>query len=206
MLTVQAVVIQRAHITYAECGGKTLPVGAGDDAEVLGEYWGVPVKSSGLFHGYDIKAKIGTAPTPDSIPLLRVRDKITGDVVHILGTAAQFAAAALDEATDPMPLASTIPVPVPEISICDDGSGSFVRHWTPPVKAAGDEFRVHVMVDNVQAVPALAGGHTNLAAAVTWLNTNYAAAGTWSDDGGRLKLVRATAANVGVVFTVGNYT
>lgn len=205
MDTVQAVVIQRAHITYAECGGKTLPVGVGNDTAVLGEYWGVPVMNNGLFQGYNFVAKVGDAPT-GAIPIVRTRDKVTGDILHILGTAADLTAAAADEAVDPMPLASTIPVPVPQIAVCDDGSGEFTRQWTPPVKAAGDEYQAHVSVDGEQAVPALAGGHTDLAAMVTWLNTNYSAAGTWSAVGSQLQLVSTTANSVGVVFTVGNYT
>lgn len=204
---ITAVVIQRNHITYAECGGKSQAVHTGDDIEIGGDFWGVPAKDNGIFRGYNITAKNGgSAPTPDSISLVRIHDKVSGDVLHVLGTVADFNAAVEDEASDPMPLATTIPVVVPELYPCDpDDDGDYEYHWPVPSKAGADEYRAHVLVDNVQAVPAASAGHATFTLMVTWLNANYAAAGTWSEDGTRLKLVSATRKKVGVTITVGNY-
>lgn len=204
-----AVILQLNHMSYAECGGKTIsiPCGETDNVQVRGDFWLVPRKINGVFMGYNVQGKIGTAPTPDSVAAFGIFDKQTGDNLYGLGTVAQYRTACGGGAA--LPLATTIPVVVPEIDLCaplTKGGTDFTTWWGLPAKAGSDEYRAWVIYNNTQPVAALAGGHTDLAAMVTWLNANYAAAGTWSADTGRLKLVRTTAAKIGVTFTVGNYT
>lgn len=207
MAKITVVKIQQGGITYAECGGSTGFVECGDTSEIIGDYWGVPEKGGGVFRGYNIQSAQGVAiPTPDSIPLVRLKDSLSGETVHILGTVAQFLASCADAGVTPMPLKTTIPVVIPEITACPDTDGNYTFYWTPPAKAGADEYRAHVLLDNAQAVAPLAGGHATIAAMVTWLNTNYAAAGTWTEVSGKVKLVRTSHAKVGLEFTVGNFT
>lgn len=197
-----ALVLQLNHITYAECAGKLfdLPCKAGE-VEILGDYYGVPQKESGIFRGYNI-VKANAAPTPDSIPLVRIHVVNTGDTYHVLGTAAEWRTACDGGAA--LPGAATIPIVVPEINLCKPltvGGTDYTVHFTPPAKTGGQTYTVAAMYNNTQAA-APGTGLADLAAVVTYLNTNFATAGTWSADSGRLKLVRATAAKVGVTFKV----
>lgn len=202
---ITAVVIQRNHISYAECGGLTMKVPTGADVDVLAELWAKPVKDNGIFRGWDLVAGTLAQPTPDSFKVTRLKDKEQGDVFHVLGTNAQYLASSADNGVTLMPLATTIPVIVPEYQLCDDGSGNFDMIWTPPAKVGSDEYKVYVTVDNVAQTAPPATGHTDLAAAVTWLNANVAGAGTWSAVTGRLKLHSTTKKKVGVTFVVGNF-
>lgn len=202
-----AVVIQLNHITYAECGGKVMTVpcndaeGCGACVDLLGDYWGEPVKDGGHFRGYKI-LKAAVKPTPDSIPLVRVFDKTTGNTLHVLGTEAAYRTACAGGAA--LPGRATVPIVVPEEGRCLDAGSLTNRtwYWTPPAKTGGQTYTVAAMYNNTQPTAPLTGA-ANVAAIVTYLNTNYAAAGTWSDVGGRIRLVRSGSdAKVGLTFLV----
>lgn len=200
-----AVAIQSNHISYAECGGRTIsvPCGEGTNVDVQGDYWGQPIKDK-IFRGYRIVAKApgSAAPTPDSISLVRIYDKYTGNTYHLLGTAAQYRTACGGGAA--MPLATTIPLVVPTVNLCaplTKGGTDFNNWWTPPAKTGGQTYTVAVDYNNTQPV-APGTGLADVPAVVTYLNTNYAAVGTWSNDAGRVKLVRSSAAVIGLAFKV----
>lgn len=209
-----AVVVQANSFPYP-CG-KTIKVPCGapccNEQEFLGEFWAVPTKDDGIFRGYHFVVRTdNTAPTPDSFKVTRISDRTNGRVYYVLGTKAQLDASCADDGVTPMPLATTIPVPVPDFYVCMTESGAddgkWVWTWTAPAKAGADEYRAHVVVNNVQAVPAASGGHASIAAMITWLNANYAAAGTWSNPSGNIiKLVSTTDKKVGLSIVVGNFT
>lgn len=204
---IKATAIEKNGLSFADCLNNLpvvrLPFGA--DLRVGNEMWMVPVGEGGVFRGYKHIAYTtgSSAPTPDSFRATTVGDVRTGDFYVIAATADNITAAADGATIAPV----TIPVPVIAYKVCADTSGNYNYSWDAGTKAAGDEYRAHVMVNNAQAVAALAGGHTSIAAMVTWLNTNYAAAGTWSNPSGNIiKLVNTDGKTVGLTVTIGNYT
>lgn len=196
-----AVVIQLNQISYAECGGKTMDVPCSPDADILGDYWATPIKDSGIVRGYGLTLWASTvaAPTPDSFRVTRLYDKINTNSIHILGTVAQYRTACGGGAA--LPLVTTIPIAVPELNLCAPltlGGTDYTLWWPLPALTGGQTtYTVAVIYNNTQPV-APGTGLANITAIITYLNTNYAAAGTWSNDAGRIKLVRATAATVGL--------
>lgn len=200
MSNIVAVVLQQNTYSFAACGGKSKNIPCGDNQQLLGEHWAVPVKDGGIFRGYTYEAKTATAPTYDSIAITIIQDKLTGEIYHILGTAAQLDTACGGGAA--LPLASTIPVVVPEFSVCADTTGAFIWVFTPPAKTSG-VYKPYVGLNNTQPVPPPVGGLADVAAVVAWLNTNYSAAGTWSAVGNTVKLVGTSATEtVGIAFIV----
>jgi hypothetical protein len=204
-----ALVIQKNNYSYAECMGKTMGINCGTDVDVVGEHWATPAVEGGVFRGWRT-GTLATAdqPTPDSFKVLKLRDKISGDMIIVVGTLEDYNASCEDGGTTPMPDSDSIPEPILAYTPCDvDGDGDYEYDFPVPTIPGGSEIKAFVSVDDEQAVAPPAGGHASLAAVVTWLNTNYSEGGafTWSNNSGRLKLVSTEKKKVGVAFTVGDY-
>lgn len=171
------VVIQRRSVQYAECGGIEVPVPCGDDAvDIHGEYFAVPVKAEGVFRGYKFQ-KAESAPTYDSFPVVKVKDKANGETYWVIGTLDEFFAKCADN-TNPATVALQV---VPEICLCvEEGSTTVTRFTLPPL---GDHtnFKIYLGVDNVLVLNGETNGDAFDAAddIATYLIANHASVGTW---------------------------
>lgn len=169
--------------------GETIPVPTSGDGEILGEYYAVPVKDDGVFRGYEF-TKAAAAPTYDSILVLQIKDKLTGDTYWVAVTQANYLAGTYT--------ATTIPTygAIPERSVCVDDDGNYVYTWGVPTDTG--TYTAYVGIDGAKEATDSTGA--TLAALVTSLNTNSATAGTWSAVGTTiLKLVSTVDQPVGVV-------
>lgn len=196
-------VIQKNAIAYHREGGLTLPCPCGVSYAFYGEFWAHPIKRDGVFYGYEflLAASYPTAPSFDAFKVTKLKDVETNDTYWVAATKANVLSQINDCGTI---TEETIPTVVVEVGGIQNGA-NYEWYFGVPTKASSDEYKVQVALDGVAQDTPAAAGHTDLTAAVTWLNTNIPEAGTWSNASGKLKLVATDQKQVGVTFLVGNY-
>lgn len=199
----QTRVIQKGNVTFALCGAQVLAVPCGDDAVGIdGEYWATPVKDNGVFRGY-IPRKAVAAPTYDSFKIVKIYDKQSGNTYWVVGSLDEYLALCAADT----PVATVVPIVIPEIPICvETGGTTEVRFTLPPIVAPNDAYKYSLAVDGVRLENSQDGGgagYANAAAIVVHLIANHAAVGTWTSVGTDvIKLVTAAdKIGVGVVGT-----
>lgn len=200
---IKAKVIQKRSVSFAECGGDFVYIPSSDDAiGIDGEYYAVPVKKEGVFRGYDYR-KLAAAPTYDSFIVTKIVEKQTGVWYWFIGTIAEWLALAKDNT----PVATVVPLVIPEIDICTDEDDAGTVNFTVPglaTVAAANKYKYSLAVDGVLVEDAqnnAAAGFTDAAAIKDHLVANHAAVGTWTNPGAGdyIHLVVAASKAVGLV-------
>lgn len=202
--TLQATVLQKnsanAYIC-SPCGsyGRNMPIPVGDTVVIIGDYWATPQKD-GYFQGFRYTIA-DTAPTSDSLACFKIKHSITGDYYIVLGTVAEYAAAAA-ACCDTSPVPSLVVTDLVDMASCqttcisDGGTTNYDAFFA--VQAAAQLAGVYVSrveVDGTLVNQQTFGtGSTTIANLVIYLNANAASAGTWSNPSDETIRLRTTSA------------
>jgi hypothetical protein len=158
------------------------------------QWWMVPVKNFGIVSILQAVPAINgneTQPTPDSISVIRIRDKYnpgyTWFVICSLEDYYAACAACCGDTPVPIPL-PTLPVIVPCQKVCEaqNTNGDYFVTFAAPVLGAGEQYFVYGQFDEEELADFQS---TSLDDLVNDLNTNYGTVGspavdiTWTRNG-----------------------
>jgi len=162
--------------------GKTLQVPCRNDFQDDPNYWFVPVKDSGILSAFTPVPKVYPyddthPPTFDSIPVFRVRDKLSGYTWWIYGTNDNFTqscATCCGSSAVPMPTPPSPLIFAPCDSLCiTDDDGNYYSVTALPT-LVGSEKYFPVGAYNDVALPAASGsGYSSPSALLSFLNANW---------------------------------
>lgn len=188
-ITVPAPVIQLNNIAYIVDGQydpqtKNIPCGINALVDDI-QHWAVPIKDYGICTNLFFEPAVGdyppgTAPTPDSLLVLRIRDKYKPSWTWwVVCTIAEYYASCqtcCGESYVPIPV-PTLPVIVPCQKVCEatDDDGNYYVTFGAPDLGAGEEYEVSGQIDNEDLTPLTA---TSLDDLISELNSNYGTVGS----------------------------
>lgn len=201
--------------------GRVLEVPCKNDFIDDPDYWGVPIKDAGIFTTIEPVpvALSPTAPTYDSFPMMRVRDKLSGYTWWIYGNHNNFVNSCSTCCGDaPIPMPGTLGEVNIRIAPCDqlcikNVNGLYYSVTALPPLVGSEKYFPYGSHNNL-AFPAASGaGYTTPAALLTFLNTSWTNVGSpnvtfvWSLSPDNLTLI-ATGGNLNdtlcvVITTVG---
>lgn len=180
------------------------------DTTIIGAFWRIPIVQGATVTKYEyVQAVDSTAPTPDSLKILRVKFKhdtyemaiATTDYITIVDAFATLCDG-LGGSLATMPIV-TIPFPIFQNgpTSVDSTTGTKIFTFPFPLNPLGLLYSIPNPVFNGVA-PSLAyapAGITTAAGFVTWANTNWSTYGTFSSSGDIVRLSNPTSA--GTVLT-----
>jgi hypothetical protein len=149
------------------------------------DYWMVPIEDSGIFTVLQPIpiADSPSAPTVDSFPVFRVRDKLSGYTWWIYGTHSDF-----DQSCATCCGGSPVAMPVPpggQINvapcnqICETNSaGQYITVAALPQVIAGDVYFPYGSYNNVALPAAAGGGYSSISALLAFLNASWTNVGS----------------------------
>lgn len=189
LITIPAPVIQLNNDTYLADGQyspRTLNIPCGTNAWVDDiQHWAIPIKDYGICTNVFFQPAVGdyppgTEPTPDSLLVLRVRDKYyPGFTWWVICTIEEYYAACQTCCDDtPVPIPDpTLPMIVPCQKICEaqDAEGNYFVTFAAPTLAGGENYRTYGQFNEDELA---SFDSTSLDDLVTDLNADYDEVGT----------------------------
>ena len=188
-ISVPAPVIQENNIAYLENGQysprtRNIPCGVNAWVDDI-QHWCVPIKDFGICTNIDFVPAVGaypvgSPPTPDSLLVLRVRDKYKPHFTWwVICTIAQYYASCqtcCGATFVPIP-APTLPIIVPCQNVCDaiNGSGNYFVTFAAPTLGGGESYVTNGQLDGEDLGDFTS---TSLDDLVSDLNSNYGTVGS----------------------------
>jgi hypothetical protein len=225
MNQVKARVLQRNSTQYQN-GGVLMQVPCNPEVvQYDGGWFAAAIKDQGIFSNYRFTKDAVAGALFDSIPVVRVIDKLNNDVfwIGVLAGDSDFTASCsvcCGDAAIPMPWTpeyvldatkQAFPLVIPELEICPDANGNYIHKFDLPIEGnAANEYKIHVAVNGVKKFDSPAGGHVDAAALLAALQADGvigAGAGyAWTmPNATTLQVSTATGHSLGVVIEVGNF-
>jgi len=145
-------------------------------------YWAVPVKDAGIFTVLDYILATGddtAPPTYDSFLVVRVRDKLSGNVWWVYGTKTDFITSCSTCCDSPaIPMPGTSGSFAIRIQPCQDvciqnAQGGFVTYWGLPNLLAGQRYFPFGSYNNAPFFPGAGNGYATVAALLSFLNLRW---------------------------------
>jgi len=201
--TLQATVLQKNEANAYICNpcgnyGRVMPIPVGTAAVTIADYWAVPQKEP-YFQGFRYVIA-DTAPTNDSLACFKMKNSITGDTYIVLGTIAEYSAAAA-ACCDASPIPTLVVDDLVDMATCQDtcisdgGTTNYDAFFAVQSPLTGGaKYVARVEVDDTLLVQQTFGtGSASIAALVIYLNANAASAGTWSNPADETIRLRTTS-------------
>mgnify|MGYP001561724059 CR=1 FL=1 len=178
-----------------------------------GDNWAIPVNygvySGWIFQPYNLNNTIENVQPLYSVAVTKISSNISSDWYYVLGTSAQYVAAA-DGGT-------ALPVVWPyivhdkqELPVCQqissqDVNGKYFASFALPTLAGNDyKYFPFGFLNGVALTTASSSGYTTLAALLTFLNTSWPSVGTWtSPDSDQIVIATQTSGTGTDVFCGG---
>lgn len=175
------------------------------DFDSEGERWMVPQVVNGVVESYEETYEDASAIT-DAFKAVRLKHPITGDVIYILGTEADWLDR-VNECCGDTPTMPEITLPAPnldEAPCCEteitESDCSYSYNDTVGEIAAGQKIQLAGSNDGVAFTPVSdVAGFASYAAAITWANANWSAYGAFTaikDDAGVTVGIKFTSSTV----------
>lgn len=171
-------------LVYSDNGalGRVLQVPCRSDFQDNPNYWFVPIKDSGILSGFTPVPRAKEfyyAPTFDSIPVFRVRDKLSGTTWWIYGTVDNFTnscSTCCGSAAINMPgiNGEIVLTFAPCSTLCEtDTNGNYIYITALPTLVGSEKYFPYGSYQNV-ALPAASGaGYATPAALLVFLNATW---------------------------------
>ena len=148
------------------------------------QHWAVPIKDFGICTNIFFQPAVGdyppgTPPTPDSLLVLRVRDKYNPKWTWwVACTKADYYASCQVCCDDPVvPIPNPVlPIITPCQNLCDaqNGAGNYFTTWGAPDLGAGETYLVYGQYNGDELIPFESTSLTDL---INDLNSNYGSLG-----------------------------
>jgi hypothetical protein len=177
---------------------------------IINSFWFIPQVQNGRVIGYAEETAINTStpPTPDSIKILRIKDKqdqteydiaiANTDNIATSSPPNQFAYDA-DGLGGTLPVMPTVVIPFPVIQFPPTsvvGSNNIFT-FVLPNNPLGLEYNIPAAWFNgIASAPAYSPSATTPGAFVTWANTHWSAYGTWANPTGVIITLTSATSNV----------
>lgn len=180
--------------------GRVLDVPCKNDFIDDPNYWMVPIKDSGIFTVLQPipLAESPSAPTYDSIPVMRVRDKLSGYTWWVYGTHDEFTqscATCCGSSPVPMPNPGIIPIAPCDTVCATNSAGQYITVLSLPQLIGAEVYFPYGSYNNA-ALPAASGsGYSTPGALLTFLNASWTHIGSpvatfvWSLSADNLTLI-----------------